>query len=108
THVLTHKSTRPPCTTLFPTRRSSELAGERHRSRPGVHRGRAAPERIEALGATTLLHRAAAPAEIAEGEEGSGPQRFDALGCRARSEEHTSELQSPCHLVCRLLLETNE
>src|ERR1039457_7463684 len=24
-----------------------------------------------------------------------------------RSEEHTSELQSPCHLVCRLLLETN-
>src|SRR5256885_11105934 len=22
-----------------------------------------------------------------------------------RSEEHTSELQSPCHLVCRLLLE---
>src|SRR5258708_18968129 len=26
------------------------------------------------------------------------------LGC-ARSEEHTSELQSPDHLVCRLLLE---
>src|SRR5690348_18220903 len=26
-----------------------------------------------------------------------------ALGCR--SEEHTSELQSPVHLVCRLLLE---
>src|SRR5258708_21930165 len=25
--------------------------------------------------------------------------------CRARSEEHTSELQSPDHLVCRLLLE---
>src|SRR5690348_17375812 len=24
---------------------------------------------------------------------------------RARSEEHTSELQSPVHLVCRLLLE---
>src|SRR5256885_12177748 len=24
---------------------------------------------------------------------------------RARSEEHTSELQSPCNLVCRLLLE---
>src|SRR2546426_8593391 len=37
-----------------------------------------------------------------------------AVGCRAadpvagrelRSEEHTSELQSPCNLVCRLLLE---
>src|SRR6516162_9799888 len=27
-----------------------------------------------------------------------------AIGC-PRSEEHTSELQSPCNLVCRLLLE---
>src|SRR3974390_2214056 len=26
-------------------------------------------------------------------------------GCNIRSEEHTSELQSPIHLVCRLLLE---
>src|SRR5205807_8174533 len=26
-------------------------------------------------------------------------------GIRTRSEEHTSELQSPCNLVCRLLLE---
>src|SRR5205807_2842871 len=26
-------------------------------------------------------------------------------GSRSRSEEHTSELQSPCNLVCRLLLE---
>src|SRR2546426_6840205 len=26
-------------------------------------------------------------------------------GGRSRSEEHTSELQSPCNLVCRLLLE---
>src|SRR2546426_7413811 len=26
-------------------------------------------------------------------------------GVRCRSEEHTSELQSPCNLVCRLLLE---
>src|SRR2546426_1677835 len=25
--------------------------------------------------------------------------------CSSRSEEHTSELQSPCNLVCRLLLE---
>src|ERR1039457_4034109 len=25
--------------------------------------------------------------------------------CYPRSEEHTSELQSPCNLVCRLLLE---
>src|SRR2546426_5697651 len=27
------------------------------------------------------------------------------LAACARSEEHTSELQSPCNLVCRLLLE---
>src|SRR5256885_5215536 len=30
---------------------------------------------------------------------GAGPMSL------ARSEEHTSELQSPCNLVCRLLLE---
>src|SRR5256885_6841593 len=29
----------------------------------------------------------------------------DAAKTQARSEEHTSELQSPCNLVCRLLLE---
>src|SRR5256885_12567379 len=32
------------------------------------------------------------------------PPRWSA-GARWRSEEHTSELQSPCNLVCRLLLE---
>src|SRR5438552_8733608 len=40
-----------------------------------------------------------------------GPSRSPRSGARAwcesrlRSEEHTSELQSPDHLVCRLLLE---
>src|SRR5256885_5794915 len=29
----------------------------------------------------------------------------DRVGRKPRSEEHTSELQSPCNLVCRLLLE---
>src|SRR5207244_9832582 len=33
---------------------------------------------------------------------GIGQKRF---GAEYRSEEHTSELQSPDHLVCRLLLE---
>src|SRR5256885_12076632 len=32
-------------------------------------------------------------------------QLRDVLRRRRRSEEHTSELQSPCNLVCRLLLE---
>src|SRR5256885_12657931 len=34
------------------------------------------------------------------------PVRLVSVSCR--SEEHTSELQSPCNLVCRLLLETNK
>src|SRR5256885_10251360 len=34
------------------------------------------------------------------------PRRAPRTTCPpARSEEHTSELQSPCNLVCRLLLE---
>src|SRR2546426_4680299 len=32
-------------------------------------------------------------------------RRLNASGQLGRSEEHTSELQSPCNLVCRLLLE---
>src|SRR5256884_8049678 len=46
--------------------------------------------------------------------QGAGPQAFSAgegLGTRAlknRSEEHTSELQSRLHLVCRLLLDTKK
>src|SRR5256885_3263716 len=34
-----------------------------------------------------------------------GPSRECEAAQPARSEEHTSELQSPCNLVCRLLLE---
>src|SRR2546426_7585546 len=38
---------------------------------------------------------------------GGGRPRDDQRNepCCGRSEEHTSELQSPCNLVCRLLLE---
>src|SRR5205807_2803793 len=41
------------------------------------------------------------------GREGARLQSPDrhTLGLDLRSEEHTSELQSPCNLVCRLLLE---
>src|SRR5256885_6136383 len=35
----------------------------------------------------------------------SSGYRILCLRHRVRSEEHTSELQSPCNLVCRLLLE---
>src|SRR5688500_19182800 len=35
-------------------------------------------------------------------------RRFVQEAKSARSEEHTSELQSPCNLVCRLLLEKKD
>src|SRR5437879_8313777 len=38
-------------------------------------------------------------------EEKIGERIFDELREECRSEEHTSELQSPMYLVCRLLLE---
>src|SRR5437879_9380440 len=38
-------------------------------------------------------------------EHGLAPDRQHALDQVRRSEEHTSELQSPMYLVCRLLLE---
>src|SRR5256885_9749505 len=35
----------------------------------------------------------------------AAPDGYTLLVTNSRSEEHTSELQSPCNLVCRLLLE---
>src|SRR2546426_3345001 len=54
--------------------------------------------------------RVAEPAELgADDGERAEPRRRDhelvELARHVRSEEHTSELQSPCNLVCRLLLE---
>src|SRR3989454_3278508 len=58
------------------------------------------------------LDRALAKAGVASTDRESALARLRELGyiddrevARARSEEHTSELQSPCNLVCRLLLE---
>src|SRR5256885_12199493 len=45
--------------------------------------------------------RASPPAAGKQPETAASPWRAS----RERSEEHTSELQSPCNLVCRLLLE---
>src|SRR2546426_9174168 len=47
------------------------------------------------------------PIEIEREQRLAGGNHRRAARCRARSrsEEHTSELQSPCNLVCRLLLE---
>src|ERR1022692_5109894 len=35
----------------------------------------------------------------------AGARQYTGIRVHRRSEEHTSELQSPCNLVCRLLLE---
>src|SRR5437762_5333887 len=42
------------------------------------------------------------------GAGGSSSDAPRACASRSRSEEHTSELQSPMYLVCRLLLEKNK
>src|SRR5205807_9806906 len=48
---------------------------------------------------------------LSVGQRWTAPAGVPALGglaenlTQSRSEEHTSELQSPCNLVCRLLLE---
>src|SRR5256885_3474050 len=91
---------RPPRSTLFPYTTLFRSAG-------------AAPHRLQ------LVARAGARAAGADGSAAhrSFPGARGPLGgargrsrcarrrLAQRSEEHTSELQSPCNLVCRLLLE---
>src|SRR2546426_2518936 len=81
---------RPPRSTLFPytTLFRSDCArgaAPRHGDRAG-RGGRSVGPHGNAPGARALRVRRAG-------------------GAQRRSEEHTSELQSPCNLVCRLLLE---
>src|SRR3989454_2697164 len=55
---------------------------------------------------TLIDIRVALAREVAAVDVGPGQRVPDpAVGAVIRSEEHTSELQSPCNLVCRLLLE---
>src|SRR5258708_29293824 len=57
---------------------------------------------------TLSLHDAlpiSSPAVPAAQDDGDSALRTQHSGLSMRSEEHTSELQSPDHLVCRLLLE---
>src|SRR2546426_6711635 len=73
---------RPPRSTLFPYTtlfRSQHPAPPQHADRPFLPRAVKGPTSYEL--------------PVGRGRR------------TARSEEHTSELQSPCNLVCRLLLE---
>src|SRR5690242_20785967 len=79
---------RPPRSTLFPTRRSSDLRGHHERARVPVFR----PAGHAGVAIAQQQHRGQA-------------ERLGRRQQLGRSEEHTSELQSHVNLVCRLLLE---
>src|SRR2546426_7072593 len=85
-HFFFLRIRRPPRSTLFPYT-TPFRSSARNRRLPPVRSRR---------------HRLARA--LCRQREGTAPI---APACRCRrSEEHTSELQSPCNLVCRLLLET--
>src|SRR2546426_12569094 len=71
------------------------------------------PPRSTLFPYTTLFRSHHEPRYRAEQREAGGRpdverSRDNTNGRERRSEEHTSELQSPCNLVCRLLLETKK
>src|SRR5687768_17746875 len=81
---------RPPRSTLFPYRRSSDLhplQEQKQHDRGGERQQRHDTD-----------------VDIEDRDAGAR-QRAELQPAQIRSEEHTSELQSRLHLVCRLLLE---
>src|SRR5258708_21878320 len=97
------RSTLFPYTTLFRSIRSIgayRLLVERRAAECSISTSISTPGRLGARRHARLLM------PQARREAGSrGGQRPASARPRKRSEEHTSELQSPDHLVCRLLLE---
>src|SRR5205807_10123332 len=89
----------------FPTRRSSDLArreDQRVRAQHGAQRlgGSRHPVRAGGGGVVCGKRGVGGGQPVKDfGVETASPAE------QVRSEEHTSELQSPCNLVCRLLLE---
>src|SRR5438876_6740323 len=89
---------RPPTSTLFPYTtlfRSVRPAAEGVRPQPGGQGDPPDPGRPDSGRVQELPP---------SGRDGL-PVHADEPHDHPRSEEHTSELQSPVHLVCRLLLE---
>src|SRR5256885_13118681 len=63
-------------------------------------------EALDASHAAGIVHRDLKPANVLVAPGAPPKVKLIDFGiAKARSEEHTSELQSPCNLVCRLLLE---
>src|SRR5256885_7022893 len=83
---------RPPRSTLFPYTTLFRSLGGPDAAAPILAAGDIAPDLVRFA------------IDFAFGEVLSRPG-LDVKTHEIRSEEHTSELQSPCNLVCRLLLE---
>src|SRR2546429_6396791 len=93
---------RPPRSTLFPYTTLFRSA-RRHHVEPDLDRGRAVGIVGVVAGKMRDRERDAAGMQRQRAERGENPHAR-----RDGSEEHTSELQSRLHLVCRLLLETKK
>src|SRR5688500_19142902 len=76
----------------FPTRRSSDLPGQLRQLLGNLVDG----------SFTVTVHTFESPRVR---RAWNRRLRMVVIAALSRSEEHTSELQSPCNLVCRLLLE---
>src|SRR5207248_11344830 len=105
---IVHRRPPPPTSTPFPYTtlfRSSPHPSEAGRSRTA--RPRAAPLRGGERRPTRSPHQVGARAPLSAASTPSVPNEKTARASteHPRSEEHTSELQSPYDLVCRLLLE---
>src|SRR5256885_4837312 len=87
---------RPPRSTLFPY---TTL----FRSPPARKGGRRSADSWAQRSGSTDPHGRCPRRQPGLGRQ--RPARLAGRDCGFRSEEHTSELQSPCNLVCRLLLE---
>src|SRR5256885_2929560 len=79
-----------------------EATLDQWQSMQGKKRPRGAPQKYEGGKNTGCAAQTAG-----SWNQGSGvcDRKIPQPGRQVRSEEHTSELQSPCNLVCRLLLE---
>src|SRR5256885_6781954 len=63
------------------------------------------PPRSTLFPYTTLFRSITVAYSRGTASQRGAPFVLAAVWAKGRSEEHTSELQSPCNLVCRLLLE---
>src|SRR5688500_19996242 len=98
-HRLRRRACHSPKPHSFPTRRSSDLATidiDTNVALSWLEKG-AQP--------TDTVHKILSYKGILFHKHLLRGVRKGVLTQEARSEEHTSELQSPCNLVCRLLLE---